>query len=37
VERVTLNTETIQENREVSDTIRREEIEIEDNTEHPSR
>jgi uncharacterized protein (TIGR02271 family) len=37
VERVTLNTETIQENREVSDAIRREEIEIEDNTEHPSR
>lgn len=37
VERVTLNTETIQENREVTDTVRREEIEIEDNTEHPRR
>jgi uncharacterized protein (TIGR02271 family) len=35
VERVTLNTETIQENREVSDTILREEIEIEDGTDRP--
>jgi uncharacterized protein (TIGR02271 family) len=37
VERVTLSTETIQENREVSDTVRREEIEIEDDTERPLR
>lgn len=37
VERVTLNTETIQENREVSDTVRREEIKVEDDTERPRR
>jgi uncharacterized protein (TIGR02271 family) len=35
VERVSLDTETIRENREVSDTIRREEVEIDDGTKRP--
>ena len=35
VERVTVNTEMIQENREVTDTVRHEEIEIEDDTKRP--
>jgi uncharacterized protein (TIGR02271 family) len=37
VERVTVNTEMIQENREVTDTIRREQIEIEDDTKRPQQ
>lgn len=35
VERVSLDTETIRENREVSDTVRREEVEIDDGTKRP--
>jgi len=37
VERVSLDTETVQENREVSDTIRREEVEIDDGTKRPPK
>lgn len=35
VERVSLDIETIQENRDVSDTVRREEVEIDDGTKRP--
>jgi uncharacterized protein (TIGR02271 family) len=35
VERVSLDAETVQENQEVSDTVRREEVEIDDGTERP--
>jgi uncharacterized protein (TIGR02271 family) len=37
VERVSLDTETVQENREVGDTVRREEVEIDDGTGRPRR
>jgi uncharacterized protein (TIGR02271 family) len=37
VERVSLDTETVRENREVSDTVRREEVEIDDGTKRPRR
>jgi uncharacterized protein (TIGR02271 family) len=37
VERVTLDTETVRENREVSDTVRREEVEVDDGTRRPRR
>jgi uncharacterized protein (TIGR02271 family) len=37
VERVSLDTTTIRENREVSDTVRREEVEIDDGTKAPRR
>ena len=37
VERVSLDTETVRENREVSDTVRREEIEVDDGTGRPRR
>jgi uncharacterized protein (TIGR02271 family) len=37
VERVRLDIETIRENREVSDTIRSEEVEVDDGTKRPSR
>jgi uncharacterized protein (TIGR02271 family) len=37
VERVSLDTETVRENREVSDTVRREEVEIDDRTKRPRR
>jgi uncharacterized protein (TIGR02271 family) len=35
VERVSIDTEIVQENREVSDTVRREEIEVDDGTKRP--
>jgi uncharacterized protein (TIGR02271 family) len=37
VERVSLDTETVRENREVSDTVRREEVEVDDGTRRPRR
>jgi uncharacterized protein (TIGR02271 family) len=37
VERISLDTETVQENREVSDTVRHEEVEIDDGTKRPRR
>lgn len=37
VERISLDTETVQENREVSETVRHEEVEIDDGTKRPRR
>jgi uncharacterized protein (TIGR02271 family) len=37
VERVSLDTETVREDREVSDTVRREEVEIDDGSKRPRR
>ena len=37
VERVSLDTETVRENREVSGTVRREEVEVDDNRKRPRR
>lgn len=37
VERISLDTETIQENREVTDTVRHEEIDIDDGSKRPQR